>query len=53
MEISPTTSRPKVAELSDGESNVGRDATGNFEKKAGEEEEEEEEEEAAAAAAAE
>ena len=57
LNISPTTSRPKVAELPDGKSSVGRDATGNYEKKAGEEaaapaaaapaqkEEEEEEEE--------
>ena len=47
LEISPTTSRPKVAELPDGESNVGKDATRSYERKA-----EEEEEEAAAAAAA-
>ena len=44
LNISPTTSRPKVAALPDGESNAGKDATGNYEKKA--------EKEAAAPAAA-
>ena len=49
LEVSPTISRPNVAELPDGESNFGRDTTGNYETKAegaaAEEEEEEVEEE--------